>query len=959
MYSSICDQSLQSWPNGDSFTIGSLNINSLISKISDLSVILDNDGCAFDIFGISESRCHSNQPLSILNIPQYHNPVLSYMSDNSNIHRVGLALYIKNDINFVRRDDLESPNIECIWIQFKVNNQKVLLGQLYRHPSSTNSWFDDFVEMMDSVYYENCSIFLIGDFNIDLISKQGYAKKWISIFQSYQLCQLITLPTHILPGKNSTLIDHIYSNSSHLIHSTYVPMCGVSDHYPVACSLLCGRRRSGFKTHKYVSYRSMKKFNKDSFLLDLANASFDNILSSDSPDEALFTFVDTFMNLVNKHAPIKKKRIKSYVKCPWLSVDIINKMRLRDGIDKKINHEEYRILRNEVKSDIRRAKKVYFESLIRDRSDSASIWKAINILKKGIKSKSSVNLDPNNLNKFFSNVVNDMLGSTYGEDCLQEDVSSDFDKVKDFVSSKLKFGEQFDIPLMTSREVLDHLESLKTKKAVGIDGISPYFIKLAAPFIHIPLTYLYNLCISKGIVPSAFKSGKVIPIHKKGSLDDMNNYRPITVLSVLTKPLEKHIQSNLMQFFEMHKLFNPHQSAFRRFHSCESAALRITEKYLNAFNNSELCGAVFIDFSKAFDTINHDILLYKLKLYGFSGTSLDFFTSYLTGRSQSVSIQSELSQSLPVHCGVPQGSILGPILFCIFINDLPLHIENCDCDLFADDTTMGSSGPDLDTIEHKLTIDMGNVVKWCRINHMLINFQKTTCMLLCSRQKRQRLSRSNLNIEINIHDSSVILPQVNCQKLLGIIIDHNLTFADHVDYVSKKLSTSIFQMNCLKHFLDKRTLKLFYFGHVQPHIDYCSSIWGHCCDSYKKHLSSLQRRAIKLILNINVPRGSNIDNLFKELHILPLEKRFNYNDSVLVFKIFHNLSPGYLNNILSQKLYFIDDIRFHMPKTKLDIFKMSFSYQGPRSWNDLPHTIRNTDNLMRFKRILSDYINSS
>ena len=152
---------------------------------------------------------------------------------------------------------------------------------------------------------------------------------------NYQLCQLITLPTHILPGKNSTLIDHIYTNSTDLILNTYVPMCGASDHYPVACSLICDQRRSDISTHKYVNYRFMKKFNKDSFLLDLANASFDNILSSNNPDEALSTFVDIFMNLVNKHAPLKRKRIKSHIKCPWLSFDIIKKIRIRDSIDKK------------------------------------------------------------------------------------------------------------------------------------------------------------------------------------------------------------------------------------------------------------------------------------------------------------------------------------------------------------------------------------------------------------------------------------------------------------------------------------------------------------------------------------------------------------------------------------------------------------------------------------------------
>jgi hypothetical protein len=948
--------SQQAWPTDDSFSIGSININSLITKMSDFSVVLDNNGWNFNIFGISESRCHKYQPHSLLNLPHYHDPVISYTSGMGDLHRVGLALYIRDDIAFNRRIDLESRNIECIWIQFRLGNQKILLGQIYRHPSSTNVWFDDFSDMMDSVYYENCNVFLMGDFNLDLIGQQGYVRNWMSLYRSYQLFQLITLPTHVLPSRNGTLIDHIYTNSSHLVCNTYVPMCGISDHYPVVCCLNGGRIKSQSHSHRYVTYRSMKKFNTDSFLFDLANAPFDNVLSHNCPNDALSVFIEIFNNIVDRHAPLKSKRVRNSIKSPWLTDDIITKMRRRDKIDKRVKPEEYRQIRNEIKGDIRRAKEQYFKDLTRNKSDSAALWKAINLIKKGNKSRSPFKLDPDAMNMYFSNVVSDMLGTTYGNDVLDENMSVDNVKIREFVSSRLRPGVTFDIPFLTSSDVLVYLNSLKTKKAAGIDGISPYFIKMGAPCIYKSLTYIYNLCIYKGIVPTAFKCGKVTPIHKKGSFDDMNNYRPITVLSVLTKPLEKHIQSHLLRFFELHSLFNTYQSAFRKFHSCQSAALRITEKYLRAFDDSKLCGTVFVDFSKAFDTINHDLLLSKLNLYGFSNSSLNFFTSYLKDREQCVAIQSKVSSTLPVHCGVPQGSILGPILFCIFINDLPLYIEHCDSDLFADDTTMGTIGSDLDTIENDLTVDMGNVVRWSRLNRMLINFTKTTYMLLCSRQKRQRLSRTSLTIIVNINDSHIILPQTTCQKLLGIYIDQNLTFHNHVDYVSKKISSSVYQMNCLKHFLDQRTMKLFYFGHVQPHIDYCSSIWGHCSDTYKKHLSSLQRRAIKLILDIRVSRGTNIDHLFTRLNILPLEKRFYFNDAVLMFKIIHNTTPSYLNDLVSQKTYFTNDTRFHLPTVKLNVFKMSFSFHGPKTWNELPYHLRNTCSFTGFKRILFDFI---
>ena len=942
--------SQRTWPQEKGLRMGALNICSLLNKIEDLRIILDNNGQPLHVFGVSESRC-SKRMQEFINVPNY-DLIISNPISSPDIDRVGLAVYIHDTVNFKHRSDLEHPLVECIWLKINIQNTSFLLGQIYRNPNSGSSWLSAFCEMMDNVSMVNLDIVLIGDLNFNLLVEQ---KTWEQTYKSYLLKQIISLPSRVTMSTTS-LIDHIYVTNTATVIENCVPISGISDHYPVFCTLRYLSHRNKIKNlnyqheHKYIYYRCFKKFKEEKFLADLTIAPFDNIYGTSDPSILLDLWIDIFINIIDRHAPIKCKRIKRSIIPPWITPLILHEMKIRDKLKSQNNHGAYKQQRNKVKSMQRSAKKLFINDLIRNKSDPSSIWKAIKILKNQFTESKQYEFSPDEFNVFFTGVADMLIKQCFDANPNQcHSASSHI--LNDFVRTHHTSDSKFEIPLMSVSDVYSYLTSLKLNKSVGLDKISNRFLKIAAPIISGHLTFIYNQCLCTGIIPDRLKSAKVIPLHKKGSMSDLNNFRPISVLSALVKPLEKHINTNLMKYFESNSLFHSSQSAFRKYHSCQSAVLKITETYFKVCNNSTLAGTVFVDFSKAFDMINHRILLCKLKQYGISEPAVKVLTSYLDGRTQRVCIGSDVSDLLPIHHGVPQGSILGPLLFSIYINDLPLHITYSDCELFADDTTLLCTASNVSLINDKLGGSLNQLMDWCKMNAMVVNPKKSECMLVCTRQKRQRLSSSSLNL---IYANECI-PQVSHHKLLGIIIDQNLQWADHVDMVSNKVAIKVFQLNCIKHFLNLDVRKMFYFAYIQPHIDFCSSVWGHCAPSHLKRLISMQRRSLKSVYCRPV---ADTSSLFPILNILPVTYKFTFNDCVVMHSVVFGHAPHALVKLFIPQTaeYFVDDYLFILPLPKKDIYKSSFSYTGAYAWTNLPLRLRSLSTLSTFKKSLFDFL---
>ena len=337
-FSNISPTCQRSWPKQSGIRIGALNVCSLPNKLTDIATVLDNQGTPLHILGISESRCTSIIPDNQININNYK-VIRSDVPMLSGSNKVGVAVYIHDEVKFHRRLDLECLDVECIWIQVRIFNKLIILGHLYRHPDSSCSWFDSFSDMLDGVFLENKPIFLLGDFNIDLLVNQ---RRWENIFNSYFLNQLITLPTRVTQY-SSTLIDHIYTNDEHCVKEICVPISGISDHYPVLCTINFDLKKNTKKdNHKYIYYRSFKNFNADDFLFDVANAPFHNVYQSHDTDSALDLWIKIFIDLIDKHAPLIPKRVKYQIKPPWLTNDILMEMRIRDELKSNTDQTEYK-----------------------------------------------------------------------------------------------------------------------------------------------------------------------------------------------------------------------------------------------------------------------------------------------------------------------------------------------------------------------------------------------------------------------------------------------------------------------------------------------------------------------------------------------------------------------------------------------------------------------------------------
>ena len=925
---------LKTWPSKEGLRIGYLNINHALNKLTEMSSILHNSGKNFHMFCFAESRLSDRISDSDVSVPGYN----VIRRDSELTKETGLLLYFNQSVILKRLSHLESFQVESIWVETKVKHSKpLIIGFIYRNPAERIDWFDNFNLMMDAATLENKEIILLGDFNIDLLKPQS---QWIQLYQTFGLHQLIDTATRIT-DTSETLIDHIYTTSKENIVEISSPILGCSDHSPVCITWL----RKGVKiprlVHKVIRYRCFKNFDEDKFLLELLNSPLSQVYQYTDPDRALEFWLQIFTFVYDKHAPFKTKRVRYHLKPPWLSEEIEQAIHLRDSLKAK-KHQDFKKQRNIVTSMIRTSKKKYFQSLAASKQNCKSVWNAINILtNKGFKKSPTVTKDisPDKLNDHFANLAEKLIT----DDKWKE---NDLETLREFCQSR-NIETKLSIPYITVPEVyaaLSHLKQSSTKDLNLLDG---KIIKLSAPVISDTLTYIYNLCIDENYFPSIFKQAKVIPLFKSGDPSNPSNYRPISILSILSKPPEKHMNKHLISHLNKYNLIHSNQSGFRENYSCHTALIQMIDKWLQNINNSEFTGVVFADLAKAFDVINHALLLKKLELHGISDNSLQLITSFLLNRTQLVNVNGSNSDFLSVRYGVPQGSVLGPLLFSLYINDLPLYIDG-SCELFADDNSIHTSHSSLSSVSSNLQESVNRLVDWTHLNHMSLNPQKTKCMCITTRQKRQKQTTSLPSICI----SNETTDEVKSHKVLGITIDNNLSWSDHISLLCKKVSQKLFQLSKIKHFLDVHARKLFFHAHIQSLIDYASTLWDSASANILKPLESLYKRAIKLIL---LKPNSLTTSDYTSTDILPLKLRLEYNKAVMMHRVMTGKAPPNIRkdfplNVVNHSK------RLVLPLPRIDLFKSSFKYSGANCWNNLSASLKTIHSQQSFKILLKMHL---
>ena len=604
--------------------------------------------------------------------------------------------------------------------------------------------------------------------------------------------------------------------------------------------------------------------------------------------------------------------------------------------NKEIHWSSYKRLRNAVTLKLRKEKRRYYSTRLSEDQNSKIMWKTLNkILPKKPKTAAEIeNLSATKFNQYFTTIAGSLCGH-FTDPSPQRVLAPRVDQ--EFIPQNV-----------SSAFVLLELRKLKSTKATGLNGIPAKLLKGAAQEVAKPIANLINLTFSTGEIPQEWKEAKVTPIFKSGEKDDVNNYRPISVLPLISKIMERAIQVQLVSFLTENNVHSEHQSGFRKRHSTQTAVTYLSDFILENMDKQKLTGAVFIDLKKAFDLVNHKCLLYKLEHYGVRGLSHSWFQNYLCTRSQRVKFK-ELSSSLPLSYGVPQGSILGPLLFVLYINDLPQCLVRSNISMYADDTVIYTTGSRPDDVMMKIQEDIQRVEQWMKSNQLVLNLTKTKSLLFGTAQKLAGATDFNILIQGKEID------RVSNFCYLGVTLDENLSWKEHVGEVFKKVNKRLGLLGRIRSCLTIQAAKCIYNCLILPVLSYTETAWGELSAECSNRLQRLQNRAARITI-----RYDRSSDAIKNLGWEKLETIRKRNKATLVFKCLNNLAPAYFKNYFTRNSsYHFYNTRqkqdLHIPKAKRSKGKKTFIFSGATLFNRLPDSLKQAKSLQIFKRNIGHY----
>ena len=601
---------------------------------------------------------------------------------------------------------------------------------------------------------------------------------------------------------------------------------------------------------------------------------------------------------------------------------------------------------------LEKSKREYYAKSFREStSNTKQTWKKIHeITSMKQKNESNIKMVQSSSGELISDPekIPDYFNSYFAN--IGSNLSSTFRSTTDTMSHIKRNNNTFYLKPITPSEISNHIREMDSSKSVRPGDPPIKFLKIASAVISPVLSEIFNLCISQSVFPIDLKIASVIPIHKGGDKTNCGNSRPISVLSPFSKIFEKCIYTQLNKFFLKHSILSSKQFGFKQNTSTEMALSVIQDYYTKNIENGEITGSVFLDISKAFDTVDHKILLTKLNHLGVRGLPLNLLKNYLTDRSQYTSINGFHSSRLPLTIGVPQGSVLGPFLFSVQINDISV-ITKMFTTMFADDACLSYSHRSIKHLQVFINEELRIVQEWMNNNKLKLNVQKTNFMLIHNR-------KTELDLTIQINDFKI--NRKSEIKYLGVIMDEKLSWKPHINYVKTKLSKCIWATFKLRPYTDIKTLKLLYYALGFPNLQYCISIWGGASRSALLPLIRKQKILVRSMLFQDYCTPSI--PLFNKLQILNLDQIYKFRIGLLMFKN----RTGKIN--MPQQLHTISEIHnyntrssnnYYIPKVRLDVTQKSYSYCGPMVWNNIPLDIRSVLNEATFKQKLRKYLMDS
>ena len=731
-----------------------VNARSLYPKLSEIRLLAHK--CNIAVLCISETWLDASHTDESVEIEGY-----KVVRRDRLTHAGGVCMYIRNDIIHDPRPDLQNNNLEDLWIQLLLPKTKpIIVGTCYRAPKNNNV-----IECLESTMRKlrgDCDTFILGDFNICTLKNYNLRNRYLKLLDLNSFKQLITSPTRVTKS-SSSIIDHICTNSSNKVSQSGVIESGVSDHFITFCTRKITREQ--ISKDNIITIRSLKNYSQDIFIEKLQVLDWTPVLSCTDVNEAWNRFKVMFTQIINEVAPLKEIRVKHRTE-PWINNEILESMRERDKILYHSNRNKsdtdlrlkYNELRNKVTTMCRKAKASYFCNKIEEYKDNPKLlWKHFKSLGYSQKSKgnSKIVLDIDNekcfdskrivehINDFYINVASNLVSKLPVIPKIFDVGSQVF---KSYYSDINIVPKSFKITRVTENFIHKELLNLNPHKSTGIDDIQSKFLKEGANEIKSIITHIINLSIDTNTVPDELKFAKVKPLFKKNSRLDVGNYRPVSILCIVSKILERSVYVQMEKYLNENNIIYGNQSGFRKGFSTDTCLINLTDQIKMQLSQGNFVGMVLLDLQKAFDTVDHDILCNKLEAMGMDFT--DWFKSYLGGRQQVVIANDVSSEPMTVKCGVPQGSILGPLLFLCYVNDMPISLK-CKLLLYADDSALLVSGSDPNIIAEILSNELKSCRQWLIDNKLSLHLGKTEAILFGSRMKLLKVTSlfSNLIIK--------------------------------------------------------------------------------------------------------------------------------------------------------------------------------------------------------------------